>query len=114
MRLFVIVCGALLALAIAYVVLSSGPYPDVLFRSESGPQPIAWMFIIVVSLIVLGSALWLNEKLAQQRNAARILESRLHLEEAQRDADRAMNQLGRTIPDAAFRELQQRVSKAEK
>jgi uncharacterized coiled-coil DUF342 family protein len=114
MRIFVIVCGALLALAIAYVVLSSGPYPDVLFRSQPGPQPIAWMFIIVVSLIVLASALWLNEKLIQQRNAARILESRLHLEEAQRDADRAMNQLGRTTSDAAFRELQQRISKAEK
>jgi chromosome segregation ATPase len=117
MRTFVLACGGLLALAIAYVVLSSGPYPDVLFQSsgaQSGPQPIAWVLIIVVSLIVLGSAIWLNEKLNQQRHATRILESRLHLEEAQRDADRAMNQLGRNIPDAGFRELQQRIVKAEK
>jgi chromosome segregation ATPase len=117
MRTFVLVCGALLALAIAYVVVSSGPYPDALFeyfRSQPGLQPIAWVLIVVVSLIVLASAIWLNEKLVQQQNATQLLESRLHLEEVQRDADRAMNQLGRNIPDAAFRELQQRIIKAEK
>jgi chromosome segregation ATPase len=117
MRIFVFVCGALLALAIAYIVLSSGPYPEVsfqLFRSQLGPQQIAWMFVIVVSLIVLASAIWLNEKLLQQRNATQMLESRLRLEEAQKDVDRAMNQLVRTLPDAAIRELQQRLANAEK
>ena len=112
MRMFVLVCGALLALAIVYVAVSSGPYPDVLF--ESGSHPIAWMFIIVMSLIVLGAAIWSNERLQRQDRATRILESRLHLEETQRDADRAMSQLGRNIPDAALREIQQRVVRAEK
>jgi chromosome segregation ATPase len=117
MRVFVFACGVLLALAIIYILLSSGPYPDAifgLFRSQPGPQQIAWMFIIVVSLLVLACAIWLNERLLQQRAATQVLESRLRLEEAQKDVDRAMHQLARTVPDAAMRELQERLSRAEK
>jgi chaperonin cofactor prefoldin len=65
-------------------------------------------------LIVLASAIWANEKLLQQRRATAMLESRLRLEEAQRDVDRATNQLGRTVPDSAMRELRERLGRAEK
>src|SRR5258708_32311104 len=87
MRMLILVCGALLALAIAFILLSSGPYPDAFFellRSQPRPQQIAWIFIVVISLIVLASAIWSNEKLRQQTNATQILESRLRLEEAQK------------------------------
>jgi chromosome segregation ATPase len=117
MRMLVFVCGALLALAFAYILLSSGPFPEFflgLFRSQPSPQQIAWMLIIVVSVIAVASAIWVNEKLVQQRNATQLLESRLRVEEAQKDVDRATSQLGRTVPDATLRELQQRLSNAEK
>jgi len=115
--MLVLVCGALLALALAYILLSSGPFPEFfleLFRAQPSPQQIAWMLIVLVALIVLASALWTNEMLLQQRNATQLLESRLRVEEAQKDVDRAMNQLVRTVPDATIRELQQRLSNAEK
>jgi chromosome segregation ATPase len=115
--MLVFVCGAVLALAIAYILLSSGPYPDVfyeVFSSQPGAQKIAWMLVVAVSLVVLACAMWSNETLLKQRNAAQILESRLRVEEAQKDVDRAMNQLVRTVPDAAIRELQQRLATAEK
>jgi chromosome segregation ATPase len=117
MRMLVFVCGALLALALVYILLSSGPFPEFflgLFRSQPSAQQIAWMLIIVVSVIVVASAIWVNEKLVQQRNATQLLESRLRVEEAQKDVDRATSQLGRTVPDATLRELQQRLSNAEK
>jgi len=115
--MLVLVCGALLALALVYILLSSGPFPEFfleLFRAQPSPQQIAWMLIVLVALIVLASALWTNEMLLQQRNATQLLESRLRVEEAQKDVDRAMNQLVRTVPDATIRELQQRLSNAEK
>src|SRR5262245_8975620 len=92
MRMLVFVCGALLALAIAFLLLSSGPYPDVvleMFRSPPRPQQIAGIVVAVLALIVLGSAFWSNEQLRRQRGAAELLESRLRLEEAQRDVDLA-------------------------
>jgi chromosome segregation ATPase len=116
MRMLVFVCGALLALALAYLLLSSGPYPDALlelFRSQPHPQQIAWILIAVVSLIVLAAAIWSNEKLRRQSNATEVLESRLRLEEAQRDVDRATHQLGHSVSDSAMRELQERLSRAE-
>ena len=115
MRAFIFVCGALLVFAIAYALFSSAP--DVLSElsgSQLRPTQIAWMFIIVVSLIVLACAVWSNEKLLQQRNATQTLQSRLHLEEAQKDVDRAVSQLARTVPDAAIGALQQRLVNAEK
>jgi chromosome segregation ATPase len=114
--MLVFVCGALLALAIAFLLLSSGPYPDALldlFRSQPRPQQIAWILVAVISLIVLAAAIWSNEKLRQQSNTTELLESRLRLEEAQRDVDLATHQLGRTVSDSAMRELQERLSRAE-
>src|SRR5215813_12579644 len=113
MRLFVLACGALLALAIAFVLIATGPDALVAsLRSQSVVQQIAWMLMLVATLVVLGSALWLNEQLLQQRNAMQILQSRLRVEEAQKDVDVAMNQFGGSDP--AMRELQQRLAKAEK
>jgi chromosome segregation ATPase len=116
MRMLVFICGALLALAIAFVLLSSGPYPDALlelFRSQPRPQQIAGIVIAVIALIVLAAAIWSNEQLRRQRDAAEILESRLRLEETQRDVDMATHQLGRTVSDSAMRELHERLSRAE-
>ena len=114
MRLLVLGCGAVLALALAVILLSSGT--DVLYQLIAQPQltHIAWVFIVIVAVVVLGAALWANEKFTQQQRATEMLESRLRLEEAQRDVDRATTQLGRTVPDSAMRELQERLTRAEK
>src|SRR5262249_41862775 len=100
---------------IAFVLIATGPDALVAsLRSQSFVQQIGWMLMLVATLAVLGSALWLNEQLQQQRNATQLLQSRLRVEEAQKDVDLAMNQLGRSVSDSAMRELQQRLAKAEK
>src|SRR5262245_52034875 len=106
MRLFVVGCGVVLALAIAYVFLASGP--DALFaslRSQSIIQQLAWIVMIIATVAALAAAFWSNEQLSRQRNALQILESRLRVEEAQKDVDRATSQLGRTVSDASLREM---------
>ena len=113
MRTFVFLCGALLVLASAYALFSYPLNLFELFRSQPAPQLIAWAFIIVVSLILLATAIWLNEKLLQQRTINETLESRLHVEAAQKDVDRAADHLTRTDPDPAIQSLQQRLSNAE-
>jgi myosin heavy subunit len=116
MRPLVLGCSALLALALVVIVITSGPYPDVLLDLPSllRPQPIAWMCVVIAAVVVLGAAIWSHEKLQQQQRSTAMLESRLRLEEAQRDVDRATSQLGRTVSDPAMRELQERLSRAEK
>jgi chromosome segregation ATPase len=112
----VFVCGALLVLAILFILLSSGPYPDAFLefvRSQPRPLEIAWIFIVAIAVIVLAAAIWSNEQLRRQRNVAEMLESRLRLEEAQKDVELASNQLSRTLPDSAMRDLQDRLSRAE-
>jgi chromosome segregation ATPase len=115
MRTLVFVCGALLVLAILFVLLSTGPYPDAFLQLLRSPRPteIAWIAIAVVSLIVLAAAFWSTEQLHRQRNVAEMLESRLRLEQAQKDVDLAAHELGRTVSDSAMRDLQERLSKAE-
>jgi hypothetical protein len=115
MRLFVVGCGVVLALAIAYVLLASGP--DALLaslRSQSIIQQLAWIVMIIATVAALAAAFWSNEQLSRQRNALQILESRLRVEEAQKDVDRATSQLGRTVSDSSLREMQQRLAKARK
>jgi len=115
MRLFVVGCGAVLVLAIAYILLGSGPDALVAsLRSQSIVQQIAWIFMILAAIAALAAAFLSNERMLQQRNAVQMLESRLRVEEAQKDVDRAVGQLGRTVSDASLRELQQRLAKAEK
>jgi hypothetical protein len=113
MRPLVFGCGAVLALALAVILLTSGPYPDTLF-AIGRPQHIAWIFVVAVSVIGLMAAVRGDQRLVQQRRATELLESRLRLEEAQRDIDRATQQLGRTVSDKAMRELNERLSRAEK
>src|SRR5262245_30437734 len=104
------------ALALLIIRFASGPYPDVLLDLPAllRPQTIAVILIVIVAVIVLGSAIWSNQQLLQQRRATEMVESRLRLEEAQRDVERATSQLGHTVPDSAMRELQERLSRAEK
>src|SRR5262249_61552993 len=95
MRLFVLACGALLALALAFVLIASGPDALVAsLRSQSVVQQIAWMLMLVATLLVLGTALWLNEQLLQHRNAMHTLQSRLRAQEAESDVDVAVIQFG--------------------
>ena len=116
MRLLVVGCGALLALALVGVLLAGGLYPDVLVKlgSQARLQQLALLLTVVVALAMLGVAFWSNEKLVKQQRAMQVLESRLRVEEAQRDVDRATSQLGRTVSDAALHELTERLSRAEK
>src|SRR5262245_54294090 len=116
MRMVIYVCGALLVLAILFILLSTGPYPDALIefvRSEPGPQQIAWIVVVAIALVVLAAAVWSNEQLRRQRNMTEMLESRLRLEAAQKDVDVATSQLRGTVPDEAMRELQERLGRAE-
>src|SRR5262249_49946605 len=116
MRMVIYVCGALLVLAILFILLSTGPYPDALLqfvRSQPGPLEIAWIAIVVIALVVLAAAIWANEQLRRQRNTTEMLESRLRLEAAQKDVDVATYQLAGTVPDSAMQELQDRLSRAE-
>src|SRR5262245_57252787 len=93
MRLLVIGCGAVLVLALVVILFTAGP--DVLSDLPAllRPQNLAWLFILVVAVIVLGSAIWSHEQLQQQRRTTEMIESRLRLEEAQRDVERATTQL---------------------
>jgi hypothetical protein len=115
MRLFVVGCGVVLALAMAYVLFASGPDAVVAsLRSQSIDQQLAWIVMIVATVAALTAAFWSNDQIARQRNALQILESRLRVEEAQKDVDRATSQLGRTVSAASLHEMQQRLAKAEK
>src|SRR5262245_55377286 len=116
MRLLVIGCGALLALALVGVVLAGGFYPDAVSKLGAQPhlQQLALILAVIVAFAMLGAAFWANEKLVKQQRAMQVLESRMRVEEAQRDVDRGTNQLGRTVSDAAMRELQERLGRAEK
>jgi predicted nucleic acid-binding Zn-ribbon protein len=123
MRAFIFICSGAVVLALGFELFAPGSGPALLERllSRPVPQQFPWTVICVVSLVLLGAALLLSEKLVRQRKETALLEMRLRgvrhavsgLEEAQRDGDAAADYLTRTDPEAAISALQGRLTKAE-
>ncbi len=125
MRILVLVCGALLALAVAFEVYSS-EYPPAalieLVQSQPLLQKLAWAVIIVTPFGLLAGALWESARLDQQRKANDVWETRFRgvrkaadeLDDAQKDIDRATSNLERSDPEDALSGLQRRLIEAER
>jgi chromosome segregation ATPase len=125
MRILVLVCGALLALAVAFEVYSS-EYPPAalieLVQSQPLLQKLAWAVIIVTPFGLLAGALWESARLDQQRKANEVWETRFRgvrkaadeLDDAQKDIDRATSNLERSDPEDALSALQRRLLEAER
>ena len=125
MRILVLVCGALLALAAGFEVYSS-EYPPTalveLVQSQPLMQKLAWAVIIVTPFGLLAGALWESARLEQQRKANEVWETRFRgvrkaadeLDDAQKDIDRATSNLERSDPEDAMSALQRRLIEAER
>jgi chromosome segregation ATPase len=125
MRILVLVCSALLALAVGFELYSSEYPPTALIelvQSQPLPQKLAWAVIIVSPFGLLAAALWESARLGQQLKANDVWEVRFRgvrksvdeLDDAQKDADRAANYLERTDPEDAMSALQRRLIEAER
>jgi chromosome segregation ATPase len=125
MRILVLVCSALLALAVGFELYSSEYPPTALIelvQSQPLPQKLAWAVIIVSPFGLLAAALWESARLGQQLKANEVWEARFRgvrksvdeLDDAQKDADRAANYLERTDPEDAMSALQRRLIEAER
>ena len=125
MRILVLVCGALLALAVAFEVYSSEYPPSALVefvQSQPLMQKLAWAVIIVTPFGLLAGALWESARLEQQRKANAVWETRFRgvrkaadeLDDAQKDIDRATSNLERSDPEDALSALQRRLLEAER
>jgi chromosome segregation ATPase len=125
MRILVLVCGALLALAVAFEVYSSEYPPTALIglvQSQPLMQKLAWAVIIVTPFGLLAGALWESARLDQQRKANEVWETRFRgvrkaadeLDDAQKDIDRATSNLERSDPEDALSALQRRLLEAER
>jgi DNA repair exonuclease SbcCD ATPase subunit len=125
MRLFIIVCSLLLIIGAAVEISSlEGQPAEFLARALSQPLPqaAASMAILFAALGLLAAALWTVEKLRQVRKTNEALEARLrgvhatidNLESSQKDAESAVNYLGRSDPDQTITALQQRLVNAER
>jgi chromosome segregation ATPase len=125
MRILVLVCGALLALAVAFEVYSSEYPPTALIelvQSQPLMQKLAWAVIIVMPFGLLAGALWESARLDQQRKANDVWETRFRgvrkaadeLDDAQKDIDRATSNLERSDPEDALSTLQRRLIEAER
>jgi DNA repair exonuclease SbcCD ATPase subunit len=125
MRILVLVCGALLALAVAFEAYSSEYPPTALIglvQSQPLLQKLAWAVIIVTPFGLLAGALWESARLDQQRKANEVWETRFRgvrkaadeLDDAQKDIDRATSNLERSDPEDALSALQRRLLEAER
>jgi hypothetical protein len=125
MRILVLACGALLALAAGFEVYSSGYPPTALIeliQSQPLMQKLAWAVIIVTPFGLLAGALWESARLEQQRKANAVWETRFRgvrkaadeLDDAQKDIDRATSNLERSDPEDAMSALQRRLIEAER
>ena len=79
MRILVLACGALLALAAGFEVYSSEYPPTALIeflQSQPLMQKLAWAVIIVTPFGLLAGALWESARLEQQRKANEVWETR--------------------------------------
>src|SRR5580704_4454020 len=125
MRILVLACGALLALAAGFEVYSSEYQPTALIeflQSQPLMQKLAWAVIIVTPFGLLAGALWESARLEQQRKANAVWETRFRgvrkaadeLDDAQKDIDRATSNLERSDPEDAMSALQRRLIEAER
>jgi chromosome segregation ATPase len=125
MRILVLACGALLALAAGFEVYSSEYPPTALIelvQSQPLMQKLAWAVIIVTPFGLLAGALWESARLEQQRKANEVWETRFRgvrkasdeLDDAQKDIDRATSNLERSDPEDAMSALQRRLIEAER
>jgi uncharacterized coiled-coil DUF342 family protein len=121
LRVVIMVCGALVALALGVELLVPGYRPSLLIESMLSRQiPPQQAFVVSCGLLLLllaGGALLL----ISQRKATEKLEMRLRgvrhavygLEEAQKDSDSAAAYLDRTDPEGSMSALQARIVKAD-
>jgi hypothetical protein len=120
MRVVILLCGALLALAVGFEVYSSAYSPGALIelvQSQPLLQKLAWAVIVVAPFGLLAAALWESARLDQQLKTNEIWETRFRgvrkavdeLDDAQKDADRAASHLERTDPEEAMSALQRRL-----
>jgi chromosome segregation ATPase len=125
MRILVLVCSALLALAVGFEIYASDYPPTALIelvRSQPLLQKLAWAIIVVSPFGLLAAALWESARLDQQLKANEVWETRFRgarkavdeLDDAQKDADRAAGYLDRTDPEEAMSALQRRLIEAER
>ncbi len=125
MRILVLACSALLALAAGFAVYASGYAPNALMelvQSQPLLQKLAWAVIIVAPFGLIAAALWESGRLDQQRKANDIWETRFRgvrkaqdeLDDAQKDIDRATDYLERSDPEDAMSALQRRLIEAER
>jgi hypothetical protein len=125
MRILVLVCSALLALAVGFEVYASGYAPIALielFQSQPVLQKLAWAVIIAAPFGLVAAALWESDRLDQQRKANDVWETRFRgvrkaqdeLDDAQKDLDRATDYLERSDPEDAMSALQRRLIEAER
>jgi hypothetical protein len=125
MRILVLVCSALLALAVGFEVYAWGIAPNALMelvQSQPLLQKLAWAVIIVAPFGLIAAALWESGRLDQQRKANDIWETRFRgvrkaqdeLDDAQKDLDRATDYLERSDPEDAMSALQRRLIEAER
>jgi chromosome segregation ATPase len=124
MRLLVIACSALLVLGAGFLIGSSEHQAAAVvdrILSQPLPQKLAWVVILVAGLALISAALWLTQKVVEERKSNAALEARFrgvrdginNLEGSQRDAESAADYLARTDPDHAIKSLQQRLERTE-
>jgi DNA repair exonuclease SbcCD ATPase subunit len=125
MAKFVGICVVLFVLAVGLIVVSQPQDMAALFeafRSEPLTQKLAWFLVILITLALVPSALWLCDALLRQRKANAALELRLggvrqgvkELARTQVDADAAVHHLARTDPEGAIGAVTQRLAEAER
>jgi chromosome segregation ATPase len=125
MRILVLVCSALLALAVGFELYASDYPPSGLIdlvQSQPLLQKLGWAVIIVSPFGLLAAALWESGRLDQQRKTNEIWETRFRgvrkaqdeLDDAQKDIDRATDYLERSDPEDAMSALQRRLIEAER
>ena len=125
MRILVLVCAALLALAAGFELYASESTAGSLLelvRSQPLLQKLAWAVIVVAPFGLLAGALWESAKLDQQRKANDVWETRFRgvrkaadeLDNSQKDVDRAISYLDRSDPEEAMSALQRRLIEAER
>jgi seryl-tRNA synthetase len=119
------IATALLALAVIFVMVTEGRNIGALyyvFRSLPMLSQAAWATIVLISLALIVTAIWLAFSVMEERQVAQALELRLggvrggvqELARTQVDAEAAIHRLARSDPEDAMAALRQRLTEAER